>query len=123
MGYILGCILDAYCELRALHQIQPCINIQSMLSAITNPRLICVNLDGCLKFLPIPVFIFPDYYSNVDKCMVRCCKFANQDGELSGRNILIPKYGNTVTTNNQCSDKLDKIFVAKLKKFMKYTKN
>lgn len=94
-----------------------------MLSAITNPSFIYVNLDGCLKFLPIPLFIFIDYFTKMDKCMIHCCKFPNEDTDTNGRNIVVPKYGNTNSNLNASFDKLDKIFMTRFKKLMKYIRN
>jgi hypothetical protein len=64
--YVLGCVLDAYCDLRNLHETHPCLNILSMVISITTPSLIYINVDKCIKFLPLPLYIFSDNFSRLD---------------------------------------------------------
>jgi hypothetical protein len=64
--YILGCVLDAYADVKSLHEVHPCLNILSMLTSITTPSLIYINVDRCLKFLPLPLFIFSDHSSKIE---------------------------------------------------------
>lgn len=123
LAYIFGSILDAYGELRNLHEMHPCLNILSMVTSITTPSLIYLNVDGCLKFLPIPLFIFSDNFDKMDQCMIDCCRFSNQNEKMYGRNIIIPKYGSTTTSSGQGIQKLDKQFLIRFKKLVKYIRN
>jgi hypothetical protein len=72
LAYILASVLDAYSEVRALQLTSPCLNILSMIASITTPSLIYINVDGQLKFLPLPIFQFEDNQGKVDQCFMYC---------------------------------------------------
>lgn len=120
MAYILGSILDAFFQLRHLKIQHPHISIIPLLSSITTPSFIYIDIEGCLKFLPIPLFMMGDYTSNVDQCLVRCCSF---EGDGQRMNVVIPKYGiRSMRKKDEGLEKVDKIFMDRLKKLIKYMK-
>lgn len=70
-----------------------------------------------------------DYVTNVDKCMINCCRFEGE-GNYQYRNIVIPKFGRSTDKNVYEQDsrfvkdgKMDKLFISRLKKLIKYMKN
>jgi hypothetical protein len=52
--------------------------------------------------------------------MLQCCKYIDQDNINFRNNIVIPKYGSTNTTSY---DKIDRLFINKFKKMVKYIHN
>lgn len=113
--YILACVLQAYWQIRTIHKEHPCRSIQSVLVALTNPSVIYMSVEGCLKFLPLPIFSYSDNLSGLDKCMIDCCQF-NSQFQSNGKTIVVPRYalGGALPV-----DKLDKLFLGKVKKMMK----
>lgn len=122
LAYVLGCVLDAYGDLKILHENQRCLNILSMVTGITTPSLIYINVDRCLKFLPLPLFIFSDHFTKMEECIMQCCHPINQPPNTFIPNITIPKYG-TSSSSFYPSDKLDQIFISKFKRMVKLMGN
>lgn len=59
-----------------------------------------------------------DYSSNVDQCLVHCCRFESEGQKM---NVIVPKYGErSMRKQDEGFDKTDKIFMARLKKLIKY---
>jgi hypothetical protein len=51
-----------------------------MITCITNPGLVFVDVEGIVKFMAVPMFLMADFVNSIDQCMVRCCQWEMETG-------------------------------------------